>query len=127
MKKNKKELTCILMVMGFLLMLAYSCKDTEKTVPILTTSAVSSITTNAANCGGNITGGCSKVTVRGVCWSLRPSPTIADSKTSDGSGQGSFSSTITGLISDTTYYVRAYANNCVGTGYGNTVTFTTVH
>jgi hypothetical protein len=110
--------------MGFVLILASSC-DKEKTVPVLATIAVSNITTTSASCGGNITGGCKLVSVRGVCWSTTANPTTADSKTSDGTGQGSFTSSITGLTSNTTYYVRAYATNCVGTGYGSDISFTT--
>ncbi|MCX6320482.1 MAG: fibrobacter succinogenes major paralogous domain-containing protein [Bacteroidia bacterium] len=95
-------------------------------VPVLTTTAISSITQTTAISGGNITtdnGG--SVTARGVCWSTIQNPTISDSKTSDVSGTGSFTSTITGLIGNTTYYVRAYATNSVGSAYGNQVSFKT--
>jgi hypothetical protein len=60
-----------------------------------------------------------------VCWSTSPNPTIADSHTSNGSGTGSFSSSITGLNVSTTYYVRAYASTAAGTGYGDEMSFTT--
>ena len=70
--------------------------------------------------GGNITtDGGSPVTVRGVCWSTSSNPTIANSKTTDGTGVGSFTSSLSGLETNTTYYLRAYATNSVGTGYGN--------
>jgi uncharacterized protein (TIGR02145 family) len=62
---------------------------------------------------------------RGVCWSTGNTPTIADSKTTDGTGPGTFLSLITGLTDGTTYYVRAYATNDAGTGYGNTFSFAT--
>ena len=65
------------------------------------------------------------VTARGVCWSTSPHPTVSDSHTTDGVGTGRFSSIITGLTPGTTYYVRAYATNNVGTGYGEEHTFTT--
>lgn len=65
------------------------------------------------------------VTVSGVCWSINQNSTIAGSKTTDGTGAGSFTSNITGLIANTTYYVRAYATNSVGTAYGNEISFTT--
>lgn len=94
--------------------------------PELTTSDVSNITNITAKCGGNITsGGTSAITTSGVCWSTGVTPTIADSKTTDGTATGSFISTITGLIGGTTYYVRAYATNSVGTGYGPSVSFKT--
>lgn len=98
------------------------------TIPTgITTNTLSSITQNSASCGGNITtDGGSAVTSRGVCWSsTNSSPTTANNKTIDGSGIGTFSSSLTSLSPGTTYYVRAYATNGVGTAYGATRTFTT--
>ena len=95
--------------------------------PVITTTAITSITKTSASSGGNITSeGGNIVTNRGVCWSLTSSPTIASSKTSNGTGIGSFGSTLTGLTAGTTYYVRAYATNSAGTGYGNEITFSTL-
>lgn len=95
-------------------------------LPIITTSAISSITNNSANCGGNITSvGGSAITASGVCWSTSPNPTISNSKTTDGAGTGSFTSYIYGLSVGTTYYIRAYATNSIGTSYGNEITFST--
>jgi len=65
------------------------------------------------------------VTAHGVCWNTSPNPTTANSFTTDGTGTGTFVSALTGLTEDTTYYVRAYATNAVGTYYGNEVSFTT--
>jgi uncharacterized protein (TIGR02145 family) len=95
-------------------------------LPTISTASVASISTFAASCGGNITNdGGSAVTARGVCWSTSPDPTIAlSTKTSDGTGSGSFSSSLTGLAPNTLYYVRAYATNSAGTAYGNQVSFT---
>ena len=99
---------------------------TEHPVPTVTTTAPSSIDSNSASGGGNVTSdGGADVTARGVCWSTSANPTISDSKTTDGSGTGSFTSSITGLSPGTTYYVRAYATNSVGTSYGSDLTFTT--
>ena len=96
-------------------------------LPTVTTDAISNITSTDATGGGNITfDGNTTVTARGVCWSTSPAPTLSDSFTVDGNGLGVFTSSITGLTADTTYYVRAYATNSVGTAYGNEVVFTTL-
>ena len=97
-------------------------------LPTSTTTAVSSITTSSASSGGSgITDGGSPVTAKGVVWSTSPNPTIAlITKTSDGTGSGSFSSSITGLLDGVTYYVRAYVTTAAGTSYGNEISFTTL-
>ncbi|RPI04657.1 MAG: hypothetical protein EHM64_09290 [Ignavibacteriae bacterium] len=96
------------------------------TAPTVTTTAITGVTTNSATGGGNVTSqGSATVTARGVCWSTSQNPTTADSKTSDGSGTGSFTSAITGLSPSTTYYVKAYATNSAGTSYGSQLNFTT--
>ncbi|MEI8007028.1 MAG: hypothetical protein WCI48_12545 [Bacteroidota bacterium] len=95
-------------------------------LPTVTTTAITNITQSNATSGGNVTSdGGATVSTRGVCWSTSPNPTISNSYTTDGSGTGTFVSNITGLISNTLYYVRAYATNFVGTAYGNEVSFTT--
>ncbi len=95
-------------------------------VPTVSTSTVSSIASSYAICGGNVTAdGRATVTGRGVCWSTSHNPTVSDRYTTDGSGNGSFTSNITGLTANTTYYVRAYATNSYGTAYGEEKTFTT--
>ncbi len=98
-------------------------------VPTLTTTEVSNITGSTANTGGTITSnGGANVTARGVVWSTSPSPTTAlATKTTDGSGTGTFTSNLTGLAPATTYFVRAYATNTAGTAYGNEVSFTTTN
>ncbi|MDD5426224.1 MAG: fibrobacter succinogenes major paralogous domain-containing protein [candidate division Zixibacteria bacterium] len=100
------------------------CIKDSVSVPEITTTAVSEITETTAQCGGEVlSNGGSAVTARGVCWSTDPIPTVADNTTSDGTGTGSYVSSITGLSSGTTYYVRAYASNSVGTGYGTILSF----
>ena len=101
---------------------------TPSTVASLATTTATSITLTTAVSGGNITiDGGGFIISRGVCWSTTANPTIADSHTTDGSGTGSFSSSITGLTANTIYHVRAYATNAVGTAYGNDVTFESGH
>ncbi|RPH33344.1 MAG: hypothetical protein EHM93_05180 [Bacteroidales bacterium] len=123
-----------LMVIGLVLIIANGCKKDENNqvnsvqIPVLTTVTISNIMQTTASCGGNITSdGGSTVTARGVCWSTGQTPTITDSKTIDGIGTGSFTSAITSLTANTTYYVRAYATNSAGTGYGTIISFTTLH
>jgi hypothetical protein len=95
--------------------------------PTLTTTSASSITMSAASSGGNITSdGGDPVTARGVVWSTSTTPTLPSvNSTSDGSGIGTFTSSISGLTDNTLYYVRAYAINTYGTAYGSQQTFTT--
>jgi len=92
--------------------------------PVVTTENVTNVTKTAAVCGGNVTNeGGTPVSARGVCWNTSSGPTIANSKTSDGTGTGSFTSTLTGLTANALYYIRAYATNAGGTSYGNERSF----
>jgi len=108
----------------------FSSQSTFTTIaiaPVLTTTDLTAITSTSATSGGNISAdGGSAVTARGVCWASTQNPTTANSKTTDGTGPGAFSSNLTGLLPGTTYYVKAYATNSIGTTYGNQVTFTTL-
>jgi len=143
MKKKNKIWIYTLIVMGFAVFLIYSCKKdnssnnnannnnniTPPTVqePVLTTTIMSNIAQTIASSGGNITSdGGAAVTARGVCWSTIANFSPADNSTTNGTGTGSFSSNMTGLIPNTTYYVKAYATNSEGTGYGNILTFKTL-
>jgi len=99
------------------------------TAPTVTTTTASSITVNTASSGGNVTSdGGASVTARGVVWNRTGTPTIASylGKTTDGSGTGSFTSSLTSLQVTTKYYYRAYATNSVGTSYGSESNFTTL-
>jgi uncharacterized protein (TIGR02145 family) len=99
---------------------------TSMVIPTITTASVTAVTSNSATTGGDVTqDGGTPVTARGVAYGTSSSPTTSGSITNDGTGTGVFTSTLTGLTPSTTYYVRAYATNSVGTAYGNEVTFTT--
>ncbi|NJK96196.1 MAG: hypothetical protein HC905_15925 [Bacteroidales bacterium] len=101
---------------------------TDAAFPPITTTVVSSITSSSASSGGNITNTPGiTILARGVCWSKNPNPTISNNKTTDGTGSGTFTSSITGLSSNTTYYVRAYVTVNGGTAYGNERTFKTTN
>jgi hypothetical protein len=95
-------------------------------MPVLTTTDVTVITPTSAKSGGNITVGGTTISARGICWSTTANPTVADSKTNNGTGAEVFTSFSTSLAAATKYYVRAYATNSAGTAYGNEVSFTTL-
>lgn len=110
---------------------SYGNEVTFKTNPVtgavVTTTTVTSVTTTTAVSGGNITSdGGGSITARGVCWATTANPDLTKSKTTDGSGTGTFTSNLTALTPGTLYHVRAYATNSSGTTYGADVTFTTV-
>jgi len=94
--------------------------------PSIQTITPSSVTVNSAESGGTIADdGGAEITSRGVCWNTSSNPTTSNFLTSNGSGTGSFISSLTNLNSNTTYYIRAYATNIIGTAYGNEESFTT--
>jgi hypothetical protein len=95
--------------------------------PTVTTVSPSEVTSSSAVSGGNVTSdGGSAVTARGVVWSKDHNPTISlSTKTTNGTGLGSYVSSISGLEPGVTYYVRAYATNANGTSYGEELSFTT--
>ena len=93
----------------------------------LNTADITEITASSAQSGGQInSAGGSEILSRGVCWNIEGNPTIDDNKTEDGSGTGSFTSSLTGLNYNTEYYARAYAITAVDTSYGGQVSFSTL-
>jgi len=118
-----------LVLFCILFFLATGCKTEEKAiVPTVTTNTISNLTALSATSGGTIADikGVATITARGVCWSKTDNPTINDSKTEDGNGTGSFTSNLENLTAETKYYLKAYASNKFGTGYGEAVNFTTL-
>jgi uncharacterized protein (TIGR02145 family) len=100
-----------------------SCKK-EATLPTVTTTIVTDITQTTASSGGTVTDdGGTEVINRGVTWSITHNPTVGYFNTRDGIGIGTFLSKLSGLSGGTTYYVRAFATNNIGTGYGNEISF----
>lgn len=140
-----KSKTQKLFLTAFSIMAIFSCTKKEATseLPVITnpsTSDVSNITDTTASLNVTITSeGASVITAKGVCWSTSHNPTIEDNKTSNRHGFGSsipnkttditanltFTATLTGLSSNTTYYVRVYATNSFGTSYSNEITLIT--
>jgi uncharacterized protein (TIGR02145 family) len=93
----------------------------------VTTTAISNISGTSATTGGNVTSdGGAPVSVRGIAYGTSVNPTTSNTATTDGSGTGVFSSSLTSLTPATTYYVRAYATNSVGTAYGNSTSFSSL-
>src|ERR1044072_1462001 len=114
----------------FAFLVSIGCKKNDSapaTIPTLTTSAVTNLNGASGQSGGVIMdNGGAKISVSGICWSkTNNNPTISDDTTSGTTGSGSFTAQLKNLIPSTTYYVRAYAINNVGIGYGNVVTFNT--
>jgi len=102
---------------------------TAATTPTLTTVAITALGATSAVSGGVITSdGGSAITVSGIIWGTAALPVIGGpntTTTTDGTLTGTFPSSLTGLTDGTTYYVRAYATNGTGTGYGNQLTLLT--
>ena len=98
---------------------------TQVDTPVVVTGIVTIVTDFSAVCGGQVVhDGGDSTTVRGVCIDILPNPTVNGRHTVDGTGMGSFTSQLSGLASNITYYVRAYATNHLGTFYGEERTFT---
>jgi uncharacterized protein (TIGR02145 family) len=110
-----------------LLLLSHCSEDDGPTLAKVSTTSISDITAQSAKSGGDISNdGGSTITEKGIVWDTNSNPTILlSTKTSDGSGLGSFTSSITNLTPGTKYYVRAFATNNSGTAYGNEIAFTT--
>ena len=122
MKNFIKPTELIFLILTVIL---YSCKKEE--VPTLTTTSITNITATSASSGGNImSDGGAEISVRGVCWGANINPTTSDSKTTDGTGDDQYSSNLSGLTAGSTYHIRAYATNSVGTAYGADLSFTTL-
>jgi len=92
----------------------------------ITTITVSGVSSSTAISGGNIIRfDGSVVYSRGVCWSTSSSPTTDNSKLINSNSNDVFSSTLSGLTTNTTYYIRAFVVDITGTMYGNELSFTT--
>jgi uncharacterized protein (TIGR02145 family) len=123
----KNTLICLSVIVLLFSILSYRCSKNSAVVPVLTTANITIITQTTASGGGIISSdGGDEIISKGVCWSTNHNPSTADCKTDDGSGTASFKSSLTGLSSNTTYYVKAYATNSVGTGYGDELSFNTL-
>jgi uncharacterized protein (TIGR02145 family) len=104
----------------------FTTTATAVSLPVVTTTSITNITQTTASSGGNVTSaGGSVIIARGVCWSLTPNPTTADNVLDATGTTGVFTSFLTNLTANTMYYVRAFATNSGGIGYGAEISFTT--
>jgi len=118
--------SCIEHLIMLSLIFSISCKETYD-IPTLNTVDVTLVTQNSASCGVIIVSdGGTAIKTNGVCWSTGENPNIANKRTIDLTGVSSFTSNLTKLSPGTTYFVRAYATNSEGIGYGNVLSFTTL-
>jgi len=122
----KNSILKIALSMLFVSIILNACKKPEEKLPVVTTNDITEISSYTATCGGNVTDeGDDKVITRGVCWSISENPTILDYAVPGGSELGAFVCNLVGLTENTTYYVRAYATNSIGTSYGEQKSFVT--
>ena len=124
MLKNKQKQFFLLFLVHCLIILT-TCKELEK-VLMVSTGDVTNILVNSATVPGEVIDeGEGSVSAKGACWSTTVNPLISNDKTTNGTGIGSFTSNLSGLLPGTTYHVRAYATNSSGTAYGKDKDFTT--
>ena len=122
-----------LAIIGLPLLIVVSCKKNDSapppTAPAVTTTALTNITTSSATTGGTIlTNGNAAITQSGIVWSkTNATPTLTDSVIAGTTASGSFVTNLTGLDFNTVYYIRAFATNSVGTGYGDVVKLNTAN
>ena len=134
-KKQMKSIYCILITILLLIPINVSAQRIKfgsnnnyvapPSPPVILTTAATAITGTSATNGGTVTSdGGAAVTSRGLVWGTSPGSTTFS--TTNGAGIGALSTNLTGLSMATTYYVRAYATNSIGTSYGNQISFTTL-
>ena len=110
---------------AIILLLFSSCNPVDE-IPLVTTGAISNVTSSSATCEGSIIyKGSDYIIATGLCWSTRPTPTVKNDTSLNGSGTGKFSGSIINLSAGQTYYVRAYATTVNGSYYGNALQITT--
>jgi uncharacterized protein (TIGR02145 family) len=125
---KSKKWHCLFFMIGLFFICSIGCKKNDDVkVPDISTDSIYNISYTTAICNGTIVSdGGSTLTESGVCWSTNQNPTVSDSKTNEGKGTGKFISNISGLTAGANYYIRAYATNKNGTGYGSSIPFTTL-
>ena len=129
MKKNVvfQSFTLIGLITLFFFSFTTCKKEENKTIPTVTIVSITGITSSSAKITTKVTDeGGSTVTGTGACWGKSSNPDLSNNVSNVGGGLGEFISILTNLDSNTTYYVRAFATNELGTAYSNSMTFTTL-
>ena len=97
----------------------------EAAIREVVTMPVTQVMPGSVTVGGQVNfGDGESVIERGVCWSTDPYPSVTGAHTTDGVGDGYFTTVVTGLKPGTVVYIRAYAGTKSGILYGNTVSVT---
>lgn len=124
----------VFVILALISIAVFSCKKKDTpapppVVPTVTTAVITDITTSSAKSGGTVvSNGGATITASGIVWSKsNNTPTLADSVVTNTVPSGPFTCNITGLDFNKTYYIRAFATNSVGTGYGNVLTLNTTN
>jgi len=103
--------------------LTFTTGESTCVIPTLQGINISNITLSTADAQSTILsdGGCGLISL-GFCYSTtNPNPTTSDTTIGGTSFGGNLTASLTGLNSLTTYYIRAYATNSVGTGYSTNI------
>lgn len=120
-------------IISVLIMTLFMSCGKDPVKPSVFTLQVTNVTDTTAICGGNITStGGASITAKGVCWATTQNPTLEDNYVNVVASRtlepysDTYGCTLDGLKANTTYYVRAFATNEVGTDYGEEREFTTL-
>jgi len=108
-----------------ILLLITSCKKQD--CPVVATTEVTSVTPSSATINGKILSyGEGEIISKGFLLG-EPANFLTDTIFVEGNEIGDYFYNLTNLIPEQEYYVKAFATNSYGTGYGKTISFTTDH
>ena len=97
------------------------------TVPVVKTGAINDLTLTSVMIKGEIiSDGGDAISIKGICWGTNQLPDLSGNKVNFNGAGSVFNAKLTGLESGINYYARAYATNTVGTGLGETISFSTL-
>jgi hypothetical protein len=114
-------------LMAILMLTAVACQKEKAEIPAtVSTVSITDVTARTAQIVIRVTDeGGTQVTGAGVCWAKTANPNLTNNLSNVGQGLGEFTAILTNLDSNTTYHVRAFATNKIGTSYGSNLTFNT--